>query len=1199
VTCQSCGAENRVGGRFCDECGARLTRACSVCGNLVRPQARFCDECGAPAAPQGGAAGGQPPGRSVSARGDGQAPLSERRLVSVLFGDLVGFTVLSEHRDAEEVRELLTRYFETARRVVSRYGGVVEKFIGDAVMAVWGTPTAREDDAERAVRAALELTMAVSDLGAEVGNPGLQLRAGVVTGEAATTVGAEGQGMVAGDIVNTASRIQSAASPGTALVDDATQHLTEASVAYEDAGDHELKGKEGTVHLWRATRVLSGTGGEQRTAGLEAPLAGRDRELRLVKELYHTTAEERRARLLSVVGVAGIGKTRLTWELEKYLDGLADVDLWHRGRCLAYGEGVTYWALAEMVRRRAGILEGEEAASAAVKLRATIEEHAQDAEEGRWLEPRLAQLIGLEEGTTYDRDDLFAAWRRFFERLAATAPTVLVFEDVQWADSGLLDFIESLLDRSREHALFVVTLARPELAELRPTWGSGKRNFVSMYLEPLSADAMDTLLGGLVPGLPVEVRTRIRGRAEGVPLYAVETVRMLLDRGLLRREGERCVVTGEIGDLEVPQTLHALIAARLDQLGSVERGLIQHAAVLGQSFMRDALASLMNTDAEALDTLLAGLVAKEFLTVQTDPRSPERGQYAFLQALVHRVAYETLSKRERKARHLAAAHHLEIGWGKEADDIVEVIASHYVEAYRAAPADEDAPVIRASARHMLVRAGQRAASLAAVVEAERYYQRAAELSDDVLDRAELLERAGDMAGNAGKHDDAIALLEEAAQLFVSAGASHPAARVSARLGEVLWERGDREEAVRRMEGAFSELTGDDPDADLGALASMLARSHNLLGDPKKAAERVDTAMEIADLLGLPELASQALNTKSILLDAAGRRAESEALVRHALVIALENDLHVAAMRAYYNLADAVAARDRFDDAVTYSASGLALARRVGNFMWELRLLANVLTPLIVLGRWDDAVAYEAEMPQPGDIAAGTNVLIGYLPMSRLYVRRGDISTADRLIAAAAGTANSVDLQEAGSYAAAAGGLHAAHGEHREALEHGERAFVTVDVFGYAADWVVTGFEVALEAAFALDDLAAVERLIARSKGSRSLATSRRHQGHVMSYQARLAARRGASDAASAAYDTAAANFRDIGAQFDLAGTLLEHAELLDSLGRSESATAMAGEARTIFDRLAAVPSLTRLDAAFAARQKPADEGRSPAAALPA
>jgi tetratricopeptide (TPR) repeat protein len=500
---------------------------------------------------------------------------------------------------------------------------------------------------------------------------------------------------------------------------------------------------------------------------------------------------------------------------------------------------------------------------------------------------------------------------------------------------------------------------------------------------------------------------------------------------------------------------------------------------------------------------------------------------------------------------------------------------------------------------MLVRAGQRAASLAAVVEAQRYYQRAAELSDDALDRAVLLERAGDMAGNAGKHDDAIALLEEAAHLFVSAGASHPAARVSARLGEVLWERGDREKAVQRMEDAFSQLTGDDPDADLGALASMLARSHYLLGDHEKAAERVDTAMEIADLLGLPELASQALTTKSILLDAAGRRAESEALVRHALVIALENDLHVAAIRAYFNLGETVAVRDRFDDGVTYCASGLALARRVGNFMWELRLLGNLLTPLIVLGRWGEAVACAAEMPQPGDQVAGTDVLAGYLPMARLYVRRGDIPAAERLVTAAVSAASSVDLQQSGSYAAAAGAVHAARGEHREALEQGERAFVTVDVFGYAADWIVAGFEVAIEAAFALDDLAAVERLIARSKGSRSLATSRRHQGQVMRYQARLAARRGASDEATAAYDTAAANFRDIGAQVDLADTLLEHAELLDSLGRSESASGMAAEARTIFDRLGAVPSLTRLDATFGDRPEPAGEGRSPAAALPA
>ena len=317
------------------------------------------------------------------------APAAERRLVSVLFADLVGFTTLSESRDPEDVRELLSRYFDTCRRLIELYGGTVEKFIGDAVMAVWGTPTATEDDAERAVRAALDLVAAVSALGDEVGAPELAARAGVLTGEAAVTIGAEGQGMVAGDLVNTAARIQSAANPGSVLVGDSTRRASELTVVYEDAGTHELKGKEEAAQLFRALRVASGRRGALKSTGLEPPFVGRDRELRLVKELFHASAEERTAHLVSAMGIAGIGKSRLAWEFYKYFDGLVDNVYWHRGRCLAYGEGVTYWALADMVRMRARISEDDDDAHRALEARRDA--HRAHARSGRaaFVEPML------------------------------------------------------------------------------------------------------------------------------------------------------------------------------------------------------------------------------------------------------------------------------------------------------------------------------------------------------------------------------------------------------------------------------------------------------------------------------------------------------------------------------------------------------------------------------------------------------------------------------------------------------------------------------------------------------------------------------------------------------------------------------------------------------------------------------------------
>jgi class 3 adenylate cyclase len=432
MTCGVCGTENRGGAKFCSRCGSALSRVCPN-GHPVGPEAQFCDECGA-----GLDAGGTPERSDRTAA----APSSERRLVTVLFVDLVGFTSMAEARDPDEVREFLGRYFDTGRTLLGRYGGIVEKFIGDAVMAVWGTPVAQEDDAERAVRAALDLVQAVAALGQEVGLPDLRARAGVLTGEAAVTLGASGEGMVAGDLVNTASRIQAIAPPGGVLVGERTRRSTDAAVVYEAAGHHELKGKVEPVPLWRALRVVAMVGGRQRSEGLEAPFVGRDAELRTVKELFHQGIDERKAHMVSVIGVAGIGKSRLSWEFWKYIDGLRQLIRWHRGRCLAYGEGVTYWALAEMIRSRAGIVEGEEPGSARAKLRGAVEEFVSDPEERGWIEARLAHLLALEDRTARDPEDLFGAWRAFLERIAEREPVVMVFEDLQWADPSLLDFIE-------------------------------------------------------------------------------------------------------------------------------------------------------------------------------------------------------------------------------------------------------------------------------------------------------------------------------------------------------------------------------------------------------------------------------------------------------------------------------------------------------------------------------------------------------------------------------------------------------------------------------------------------------------------------------------------------------------------------------------------------------------------------------------
>jgi class 3 adenylate cyclase/tetratricopeptide (TPR) repeat protein len=1084
--------------------------------------------------------------------------------VSVLFADLVGFTTLSESRDPEEVRELLSRYFETSRQLIARYGGTVEKFIGDAVMAVWGTPIAREDDAERAVRAALDLTSGVAALGQEVGASDLRARAGVLTGEAAVTIGAEGQGMVAGDLVNTASRIQSVAPPGAVYVGEVTRRASEGGVAYEDAGSHELKGKAEAVPLWRALRVVGGIGGSLRTEGLEAPFVGRDREMRLIKEMFHASSEEKRAHLVSVMGIAGIGKSRLSWEFEKYVDGLAQDTWWHRGRCLAYGEGVAYWALAEMVRMRARIVEGEDDVSALAKLRTILEELVPDVEERRWVEPRLAHLIGLEERTARDQVDLFSAWRVFFERMAQIDATAMVFEDLQWADAALLDFIEYML----------LTLSRPELSDRRPNWGAGKRNFTSLFLEPLSAESMEELMRGLVPGLLEEIRTRILERAEGIPLYAVETVRMLLDRGLLVKEDGEFRPVGRVEDLEVPETLHALIAARLDGLSQEERRLLQDASVLGKTFTKQGLAALMSVQEDGLDALLTSLVRKEFLSLQADPRSPERGQYGFLQDLVKRVAYETLSKRERKARHLAAAHYLEASSGYDEDEIVEVLSSHYVEAYRADADAADAQEIKDKAREKLVRAGEHASSLAASEQAQHYFEQAAELADDPVRRAELLEQAALMAYAAAKTSEASDRFEQAIALFEQQGRSHPAARVSARVAQIMWETGRMGDAIDRMDKAYSVLSAEEPDEALAEIAHQLGRLWFFSGQGEKAAEPIELALDIAEALWLPEVLSQALNTKGVILSARGRNKEGLALMRYSLEVAIENDLGAAALRAYFNLADAAGRSDRYLEARQHVEDGMDLARRLGNRFWEWQMLGQAYS-LLALGQWDELLAWEESLP-PEAVSESRNAFqafLFFLPF--IHVHRGELDKANEGLQVLPDAGTSADIQEAASLALGRAAVLRAENRFAEALDTALEAFSIHEEIGIASEIAKEAIPEAAESALALGDLTRLESLIQTIEDIPKGKLPQALYAHALRLRGRLHARHGEGDAESF-FKGAAGLFRELSIPFWMAVTLLEHGEWLVEQDRAPEAQALLDEAQGIFERLKARPWLDRL-----------------------
>jgi len=1060
------------------------------------------------------------------------------------------------------VRDLQSRYFDTCRRLIELYGGTVEKFIGDAVMAVWGTPTATEDDAERAVRAALDLVAAVTALGDEVGTADLRARAGVLTGEAAVTIGAEGQGMVAGDLVNTASRIQALAEPGTVLVGEATKRATDQTIVYADAGSHELKGKVGLVPVWQALRVVSGARGALKSTGLEAPFVGRDAELRRIKDLFHSSADEGKPQLISITGIAGIGKSRLAWEFYKYFDGIAQITYWHRGRCLSYGEGVTYWALADMVRMRARIAEDEEQSSALAKLAEVVREHLPDEEERSFAEPRLRHLLGLEENTRFEREDLFAAWRLFFERLADVYPTVMVFEDMQWADASLLDFIEYLLEWSRTSPLFVMTLARPELQERRPTWGTASRNFTSIYLEPLAGPAMEELLAGLVPGLPEKLRHQILERAEGIPLYAVETVRMLLDRGALVQEESSYRPTGTIESLEVPETLHALIAARLDGLTAEERRVLQDGAVLGKTFTKQALAAVSGFAEPDLDPILHALTRKELVGVQADPRSPEHGQYGFLQDLLRRVAYETLARRDRKARHLAAAAHLEVTPSEF--EVVEVVASHYLDAYEADPDAADAPAIREKARAALTRAAERAASLGAAEEAQRYFEQGAGLADEPLEQAELLGRAGEMAGRGSNPEATRELLERSIALYEAEGDTHAAARVSARYAQGLSFTAHRDEALERLERAFEVISTDEPDENLAMLAATLSRFYWYGGDLERAAERVELALDIAEAQALPKGLEAALRAKYAVLSSRGHGEEAFAVLKRALEIALENDLTAEASTCYFLLSDRCFQGDRYAEALTYLDEALTLARRIGHRRFELGTLAERCYPLLMLGRWDDVLATREEFTQE-QIDAGAVVLSLLQSGLEIYCQRGELDEAKRLMAQFARIHESTDVQDRSVSLASTAAVRRAEGRLEEAVEAGSAALECAEVLGAYHQGVKHAVVDGLEAALALGDTARADKLFAFVDALQPGERPPYLDCHVQRLRARQA-----GDAKGLA--ASAARFRALGIPFWLAVTLLEQA---DVLGDGAESARIRDEAAEIFQRLGATPWLGR------------------------
>ncbi|MDQ3992521.1 MAG: AAA family ATPase, partial [Actinomycetota bacterium] len=703
----------------------------------------------------------------------------ERKVVSVVFVDLVGFTAQAESLDPEDVEAILAPYHTRLRGLLERRGGTVEKFIGDAVVAVFGAPAVHEDDAERAVRAALEIRDWAAD------EDDIEVRIAVNTGEALVALDARpeaGEAMVAGDVVNTAARLQAWAPVNGVLVGEATYRATERVVEYRTAEPVDAKGKAQPVQVWEAVAARARFGldveAESRT-----PLVGRGRELDQLTHALVRAREERVAQLVTLVGVPGIGKSRLVQELAAFVDAELELTAWRQGRSLPYGEGVSFWALGEMVKAQCGILETDHEYDAVAKLRRTVAEFVPQAEAG-WVETELRLLVGQADETsasTDRREEAFAAWRRFFESLAEARPLVLVFEDLHWADDGLLDFVDHLVDWATDVPLLVVCTARPELLTRRPGWGGGKPNAITLSLAPLSeaetADLVHKLLERSV--LPADVQAAVLARAGGNPLYAEEFARMVAERGV-----------GAEADLPMPESVQGVIAARLDALPRDEKELLQDAAVGGKVFWLGALAD--GRPRETIERLLHGLERKEFVRRERRSAVADEPQYAFRHLLVRDVAYAQIPRAARAQKHGHVA-----GWidalGRS-EDHAELLAHHYLSALEYARASGgDTGELAERARVALREAGRRAYALVALDAARRFYATALQLWPETdAEWPQLMLELGRLRAYLDLEGDD--LLQRARETFVERGDRAKAAEAEILLGEFRWIRAERKEA---------------------------------------------------------------------------------------------------------------------------------------------------------------------------------------------------------------------------------------------------------------------------------------------------------------------------------------------------------------------------------------------------------------------
>jgi len=947
-------------------CGNALARNCPNCGNPAPPAAKFCMNCGFNLA--GDAAPPAPQPAAPAAPTLASALPEERRQVTVVFADLSGYTAVAERMDPEAVKSLVDRALRRLGEEVDRYGGRVDKYIGDNVMAVFGAPIAHEDDAERAVRAALGMQEAMTEINESLGathGVNLALRVGVNTGE--VVAGAVGDGYtVIGDTVNVAARLQSAAQPGSVTVGERTFRATGLAIEYRPLEPLTLKGKAEPVPAWEALDVIARQRARRTSFG-ETPLVGRDDKLELLRSIYDRVERERRAHLVTVIGQAGVGKSRLRQELERLLGQRHPPPTFREGRCLPYGSGIVYWALGEVIRAEAGILDGDSTEEAWAKLLASVDGLMKIS--GELAEPPerraavVGRLLGIEapldipqsegEDPQRMREVFFSAVRSVIEAMARRNPLVLVFEDIHWADHGMLDLIEYLTQWVRG-PLILLCLARDELIDRRQRWGGGRHEATSIVLDPLTVDQTRELVASLVGAENGEsgAVAAVAERAGGNPFFAEEMARRLADEA-----------AGEL--FELPDTVQGLLAARLDSLDPGERQLVQHAAVVGRTFWEGSL-GIAGQGEGAIREALQGLQEKDIIVPDVGVRLAGEKEYSFKHVLIRDVAYGMLPKAVRARKHFDIGRFLEDRAGERTDEVVPLLAEHFGRAAQltneGGMEGADVEAIHRKALFYLEAAGDAAAALYSNPEAFEHYEAAQKIEcpHDPGAMARVIEKQGDVAFRMGRVTNAVDLWEEALEYHRQQEDLTRVADLHRKIGAGLWNRGERKLAIERYQKGINLLKDGPPCLELVHLYEEAASLYMHAGDNMLAIYASEKALRLAEKLQETRVASRAHGIFGRVFGRIGDTAKARENLERSVELARDSD-DGETIRALLTLGHHLEVSEAdYDGAGQAYGEALALAQQVGDLPAQVELQSSIAQVAAYRAAWDEVeVAAEA------------------------------------------------------------------------------------------------------------------------------------------------------------------------------------------------------------------------------------------------